>query len=47
MRRLLPCEMKLEAIETEDTVEGDLAAVLQTRNTKTSDLTLGSEYMIN
>jgi hypothetical protein len=47
MRRWVPCETKLVAIETEDTVEGDLAAVLQTRNTKTSDLALGGEYMIN
>ena len=30
----MPCETKLVAIETEDTVEGGLAAVLQTRNTK-------------
>lgn len=47
MRSWVPCETKLVAIETEDTVEGDLAAVLQTRNTKTSDLTLWREYMIN
>lgn len=30
----MPCEKKLVAIETEDPVEGDLAAVLQTRNKK-------------
>jgi hypothetical protein len=29
-----PCETKLVAIETEGTVEVDLAAILQTRNTK-------------
>jgi hypothetical protein len=43
----MACEKKLVAIETEDAVEGDLAVVLQTRNTKTSDLTLGCEFMIN
>lgn len=30
------------AIKPEDAVEGDLAAVLQTRNTKASDLTLAT-----
>ena len=35
----MPCETKLVAIETEDAVEGDLAAILQTRNTKASNLT--------
>jgi hypothetical protein len=34
MKKWVPFETKLVAIETEDAVEGDLAAVLQTRNTK-------------
>jgi hypothetical protein len=46
MRRWVACETKLVAIETEDTVEGDLTAVLQTRNTKTSDLTPKNESKI-
>ena len=46
MRKRVPCEMKLVAIETEDAVEVDLAAVLQTRNTRTSDLNLRCENTI-
>jgi hypothetical protein len=41
--RKISGETKVVVVETEDAVKGDLTAVLQTRNTKTSGLRLGNQ----